>query len=103
MNKKCLRMGVIGMFSLILVGICLTLGIAYGGAGYWFALAGASVVFLCDTRFEERKDDNVGRLHLFYNGEGYSAVGFEFKKPVDQIASMSEVKMCVHVSSEADE
>lgn len=102
MKHKSICMGVIGLLSLIIMGITLTLAIVFGNAGYWFAFAFATIAFFCDNTVEEKNND-IGQLHLFVNEEGYKAVGFEFKVPVDQIAQMTEVKMCVHVSDGAEE
>lgn len=102
MKHNNIHMGVIGVLSLLIMGITLALAIAFGNVGYWFALAFAAISFFCDCDVEEKQND-IGQLHLFVNEEGYKAVGFEFKVPVDQIAQMTEVKMCVHVSDGAEE
>lgn len=97
MNKKSLRMGIIGMLSLMLLGALIALAIVREQAGFWIGAVAAAIAFLLDARVETKRDDSIGDLHLFSDEHGYTAVGFEFKKPIEQIASMRKVQMEVHI------
>lgn len=103
MKKKSIYMGAFGVFSLILIGVSLTLAIVYGGPAAWFAFALGILIFLGDARLEERTDSRVGTLHVFSENGDYRAVGFEFKTPVEDIVQMSEVTMDVHVETASNE
>lgn len=97
MKKKSIFMGVLGMFSLILLGVALVMAIEHGKPIYWFAAALSAIVVLADARIQERDNNRVGTLHIFSENGDYRAVGFEFRTPVEDIVQMSEVKMDVHV------
>lgn len=86
--------GYFGMLGLMLFAATLTMAFATG-QWFYFIFVGLSIIVVMADTHPVHVDLPVGVLHFVHDDEGNGALGFEFKRPIEEIVQSDQVIMVV--------